>query len=100
MINYKSRKNVPAMTFVFSISVFILSQLVINAILNPLGTELQSLNSEKNFLVEENNTMQEKVAEVSSLTVVKKLADQQLNLSAENTKSIVYLEQSAVLAEK
>ncbi|HAM96395.1 TPA: hypothetical protein DCP76_01155 [Patescibacteria group bacterium] len=79
---------------------FVLSQLVINAVLNPLGTELQNLNKEKNFLVEENRTMEEQVAKTSSITVIKKLADKQLNISSQSQKSIIYLEQSALLAEK
>lgn len=100
MTSYNTRKNIPAILFSSSIFLFILSQLVINAVLNPLGTELQRLNSEKNFLIEENNIMQENVAQLSSITAVKKLADQQLNLKSENSKTVVYLGQSSVLAEK
>lgn len=47
MKTYKTRKNLPVMIFGFSMVAFVLSQLVINAVLNPLGTELQSLNREK-----------------------------------------------------
>jgi len=100
MTIYKTRKNIPAIVFVSSISIFILSQLIINAVLNPLGTELQNLNKEKNFLVEENRTMEETIAKTSSITVIKKLADKQLDIKAQNQKSIIYLEQSALLAEK
>ena len=100
MTTYKTRKNIPAMIFVFCMSVFVLSQLVINAKLSPLGTELQNLNREKNFLVEENRTMEEQVAKTSSITVIKKLADKQLDIRSQNQKSIIYLEQSALLAEK
>lgn len=100
MITYKTRKNVPAIVFITSMSIFVLSQLVINAVLNPLGKELQSLNSEKNFLVEENRAMEEQVAKTDSITVIKKLADKELNITAQSQKSIVYLEQNAILAEK
>lgn len=100
MTIYKTRKNIPAIAFVFSMSVFVLSQLFINAVLNPLGTELQNLNREKNFLVEENRTMEETVAKTSSITVIKKLADKQLDIRSQSQKSIIYLEQSALLAEK
>lgn len=100
MTIYKTRKNVPALVFVFSMTVFVISQLIINAVLNPLGTELQSLNREKNFLVEENRTMEETIAKTSSITVIKKLADKQLDIRSQNQKSIIYLEQSTLLAEK
>lgn len=100
MTTYKSRKNIPTIAFVASVCVFVISQLIINAVLSPLGTELQNLNSEKNFLVEENRTMEEKIAKTSSITVIKKLADKQLDIRSQNQKSIIYLEQSALLAEK
>lgn len=100
MTIYKTRKNLPTIVLTFSIAIFILSQLVINAVLSPLGTELQNLNKEKNFLVEENRTMEEQVANTGSITVIKKLADKQLDIRAQNQKSIIYLEQSALLAEK
>ncbi len=100
MTSYKTRKNVPSIIFVVSMSVFVLSQLVINAVLSPLGKELQSLNSEKNFLVEENRSMEEQVAKTNSITVIKKLADKELKITAQSQKSIIYLEQNAILAEK
>lgn len=100
MKTYKTRKNLPVIIFGFSMIAFVLSQLVINAVLNPLGTELQSLNKEKNFLVEENRLMEEQVAKTSSITVIKKLADKQLDIRSQSDKSIIYLEQSALLAEK
>jgi len=100
MTIYNTRKNIPVIVFTFSMIVFVLSQLVINAVLNPLGTELQNLNREKNFLVEENRAMEEQVAKTSSITVIKKLADKQLDIRAQAQKTIIYLEQSALLAEK
>lgn len=100
MTIYNTRTNIPVIVFTFSMIVFVLSQLVINAVLNPLGTELQNLNREKNFLVEENRAMEEQVAKTSSITVIKKLADRQLDIRAQSQKTIIYLEQSALLAEK
>jgi len=100
MTSYKTRRNVPAIIFVVSMSIFVLSQLVINAVLSPLGKELQNLNSEKNFLVEENRSMEEQVAKTNSITVIKKLADKELKITAQSQKSIIYLEQNAILAEK
>lgn len=101
MINHnRTQKNIPALVFITTMSIFVVSQLVINAVLNPLGTELQSLNSEKNFLVEENKTMEEQVAKTNSITVIKQLAQAQLSLGSQSTRSVIYLEQSSVLAEK
>lgn len=44
--------------------------------------------------------MEEQVAKTSSITVIKKLADKQLDIRSQSGKSIIYLEQSALLAEK
>lgn len=96
----RSTDNLPATIFVISLVFFGLSQLVINSILTPLGTKLQSLNREKNFLVEENREMEEDIAKTDSITVIKKLSDEKLEISANNTKTVVYIEDSSVLAER
>jgi len=95
-----TRNNLPVIVFLTSVGIFVVSQLVINSILNPMGTELQSLNSEKNFLVEENRSMEEEIAKTNSITVIKKLAEKTLDIKAGNTKTVVYLEKSATLAER
>lgn len=65
-----------------------------------MGTELQRLNSEKNYLVEENRGMEEKIAKNNSITVIRKLADESLSLSSSNQKTVVYLEEATVVANK
>lgn len=96
----KAKQNIFATLFVFSLLAFILSQLVVNSILAPLGSELQSLNSEKNYLVEENRGMEEEIAKNNSITVIRKLADKTLSLSASNQKSVVYLQEPSIVANK
>lgn len=96
----RTTDNLPATIFAISLIFFGLSQLVINSILTPLGTQLQSLNSEKNFLVEENREMEEDIAKTDSITVIKKLSDEKLEISADNTRTVVYIEDSTVLAER
>lgn len=96
----RTTTNIPATIFVLSLVFFGLSQLVINSILTPLGTQLQSLNREKNFLVEENREMEENIAKTDSIIVIKKLSDEKLEISAENQSTVVYIEDSTVLAER
>jgi len=96
----KAKQNIFATFFIFSLFAFILSQLVSNTILAPMGTELQRLNSEKNYLVEENRGMEEKIAKNNSITVIRKLADESLSLSSSNQKTVVYLEEATVVANK
>jgi len=90
--------NIPATIFLFSGFVFILSQLVINSILTPLGVELQSLNKEKNYLVEENRGMEEQIAKTNSITVIQKLADKSLNISSSAKRTVIYIENPTILA--
>ncbi|NMC09210.1 hypothetical protein GYA44_02695 [Candidatus Microgenomates bacterium] len=90
--------NIPAAVFLFSVLVFVLSQLVINSILAPLGVELQSLNKEKNYLVEENRGMEEEIAKTNSITVIQKLADKSLNISSSAKRTVIYIENSDILA--
>jgi hypothetical protein len=92
--------NIPATIFVISLVFFGLSQLVINSILAPLGTRLQALNSEKNFLVEENREMEEEIAKTNSITIIKKLSGEKLSISSKNDKSVVYIEDSSIIAER
>ncbi|HNW32777.1 MAG TPA: hypothetical protein PK804_00150 [Candidatus Dojkabacteria bacterium] len=93
-------KNIAASIFVLSLVLFILSQLIINSILAPLGTELQSMNGEKNYLIEENRGMEEEIAKSGSITVIQKLADKTLSLSPSNKKTLVYLQEIAIVANK
>lgn len=96
----KAKQNIFATIFIFSLLSFILSQLVVNLVLAPLGSELQSLNREKNYLVEENRGMEEQIAKNNSITVIRKLADKTLSLSASNQKSVVYLQEPSIVANK
>ena len=43
-----------SMLLVASFVLFVVSQLVINSILTPLGIKLEELNDEKEYLLEEN----------------------------------------------
>ena len=96
----KTTQNLSISIFVFTLLIFTLSQLVINSILSPLGVELQSLNREKNYLVEENRSMEEQIAKTNSIIVIKKLAQKELNISSSNEKSIIYIEDSSIIAER
>lgn len=96
----QTTKNISLSIFIFTVLTFILSQLVINSILSPLGIELQSLNKEKNYLIEENRSMEEKIAKTNSITVIKKLASKELNISSSHEKSIIYIEDSTIIAER
>jgi cell division protein FtsB len=83
-----------------STGIFFLAQLVINSNLSPLGSQLQKLNSEKEYLVEENEKINERLAKLDSIVVVKELAQKKLNFDKQNPQSTVYIHTANVLAEK
>jgi magnesium-transporting ATPase (P-type) len=57
-----------SMLLVASFVLFVVSQLVINSILTPLGIKLEELNDEKEYLLEENRVISEEIAKNSSLS--------------------------------
>lgn len=93
-------QNLPTTLLVLAVVAFVVCQLVINSILAPLGSELQSLNSEKNYLVEENRQMEEKIARTDSITAIQKLSDKSLSLSASKNKTVVYLQEATIVANR
>ncbi len=96
----KSLQNIPVTILTLAIIAFVVCQLVINSILAPLGSELQSLNSEKNYLVEENRQMEEKMAKTDSITAIQKLSEKSLSISPSKHKTVVYLEEASIVANK
>ncbi len=96
----KIKDNVAGSLFFIAIISFVVCQLVVNSILAPLGTQLQSLNKEKNYLLEENRGMEEKIAKSNSITVIRKLSDKSLSLSASTNKTVIYLQEASIVANK
>jgi hypothetical protein len=86
--------------FILSTAIFFGAQLVINSRLSPLGTQLQQLNTEKEYLVEINENINEELAKLDSIVVVKQLAQKKLEFDRHNPKSTIYLQYENVLAEK
>lgn len=86
--------------FVLSTFIFFAAQLIVNSNLSPLGSQLQKLNSEKEYLVEVNENIHEELAKLDSIVVVKDLAQKKLNFDKRDPKSTIYLQTENVLAEK
>lgn len=99
-MNRTRNQNIAVTLFLFTLLTFTFSQLIINSILSPLGIQLQSLNKEKNYLIEENRSMEEQIAKTNSITVIKKLANKELNISSTSEKTIIYIEDSSIIAER
>jgi hypothetical protein len=96
----KTRNKLPVTILSISLILFAMSQLVINSILSPLGIELESLNAEKEFLVEENRAMENQIAKLGSIKVVETLTGKRLNISKIEEQEIIYISDTAVIAER
>lgn len=94
----KKKKSIFTIMLLLSFSVFLISQLVVNSILTPLGTRLESLNIEKEHLLEENRQMSEEIAKSSSLKVIESLSEKKLSLSQIKAQTFVYIEDSTLVA--
>lgn len=90
----------PATVLSVTLVIFAMSQLIINSILSPLGLELQSLNTEKESLIEENRQMENQIAKLGSIKVIQKLTEEKLNISKNENQEIIYVSDTDVIAEK
>lgn len=95
-------KNIKLTTkiFILSTTIFFIAQLVINSNLSPLGTKLQELNREKDFLVEINENISEELAKLDSIVVVRELAQKKLNFDSNIALDTIYIQKDNVLAER
>lgn len=100
----KTRNSTPSNTtskiLIICFILFAASQLVVNSILTPLGTQLQSLNTEKEYLLEENRELSEKIAKTNSIRVIQNLSEKKLSLTEENDQTVMYIEDNTLMAER
>lgn len=71
--------------------IFCITQLAINANLNPKGAKLESLNTEKQMLIEENRQLSEEIAQAKSLTIVSEISTKKLSLQDNPSANVVYI---------
>jgi hypothetical protein len=94
------QSNTPFKVFLVTLVLFGLSQLVVNSILTPLGVKLQSLNTEKEHLLEENRQISEDIAKNNSIRVIENLSDKKLNLTQDKQQTVVYIEDTTLVANR
>ncbi len=93
LFNKKSNLSIPLILAITSTLLFCITQLAINANLNPLGAKLESLNREKKQLIEENRRIEEEIAQAKSLKVITYLAEKKLNIEKEADYKVEFLEE-------
>lgn len=83
--------NIPMIIFVISLSLFFGTQLYINSKLSPLGKQLQSYNTEKDLLLQENREIEKDLANSQSITVVEHITNKKYKLKPTSTSQLVYV---------
>ncbi len=94
-----SSKNLVMIFFVTSLILFCATQLTINSILSPLGSQLQSFNTEKELLIEENRELEEELASSNSLAVLENISSKKFELDNSVKKQLVYVSDQSVHAQ-
>ncbi|KKR06166.1 MAG: hypothetical protein UT34_C0001G0206 [candidate division WS6 bacterium GW2011_GWF2_39_15] len=92
--------NIATRIFMLTLFIFLAVQLVINAILSPMGVQLEAYNVEKTRLLEENRSLEQTLANMGSIKALNHLSAKKLKLVQSNTKQIVYISDSSLRAEK
>lgn len=86
--------------FVISFIIFLGSQLLTNAILSPLGHELQALNTEKNLLIEDNRSLEQEIAKDSSLTIIRAYSTVQFDITDESQHQSIFVTDQSLQAQR
>lgn len=79
---------------------FVMTQLITNAILSPLGQELQSLNNEKNLLIEQNRALEKQLAKNTSLTSIKIYSEKEFDLKPNSKKETIFVSVPTIQAAR
>lgn len=92
--------SISILVFILSLTVFLVGQVMINNKLSPLGIELQSLNNEKNSLIEENRTHEQTLAGIKSLTALEIATKKETKLKQVTAKQIIYIQDTLTQASR
>lgn len=86
--------------FIIALLLFTLTQLITNAILSPLGHELQSMNFEKNALIEDNRQLEQEIAKDTSITIIQVYSADKFEIRAKTNHKSVYVTDPSIQAQK
>ncbi len=78
--------------------VFVTIQLVINFVLTPKGIELEDLSREKNLLVENNRELEQEIARIKSISIIKEITGETMSLSSDPENEIIHITKDSIVA--
>ncbi len=86
--------------FLLTLFFFLTVQIGINAILSPMGIQLEAYNVEKTRLLEENRSLEQTLANMGSIKALNHLSEKKLALKQTETKQIIYVSDTTLRAER
>lgn len=92
--------NIILRSFLLILFAFLSIQLGINAILSPMGRQLEAYNVEKTRLLEENRSLEQSLANIGSIKILTHLSEKKLSLDQTKSTQVVYVSDTTVRAEK
>lgn len=78
--------------------VFVTTQLVINFVLTPKGIGLEDLSREKNLLVENNRELEQEIARIKSISIIKEITAETMSLSSNPENEIIHITEDSIVA--
>ncbi|MCB9803451.1 hypothetical protein H6763_01340 [Candidatus Nomurabacteria bacterium] len=84
--------------FLLSFLFFLVSQLYTNAKLSPLGRDLQTLNTEKDLLIEDNRLLEQEIAKDNSLIIIREYSEKQFNISSKADYDTLFVTDASIQA--
>lgn len=98
--NTTNCSRVLSVTLVVLFVALIASRLAVNAILNPMGIELQQINTEKTAIAQESAQIEKDIAQRKSLLVLKTVGENELQLNQQNRTDIVITAATNLTAQR
>jgi hypothetical protein len=89
----------PIFILIISLAIFCATQLSINSKLSPLGKKLQSFNTEKDLLLQENREIEKDLANSQSISVIQNITNKKYQLKSTSTAQLVYVTPNVVASK-
>ena len=85
------------LTFIVFI-LFIGTNIFVNFLLTPKGVQLENLSQEKNLLLEQNRDLDQEIARIKSINIVKEITNESMNLNSSASEKIIYVSDESIIA--
>lgn len=78
--------------------IFVATNIFTNFLLTPKGIKLENLSQEKNVLVENNRALGQEIARIKSISIIKEITGEAINLNSSASEKIIYISNESIIA--